>query len=190
MLILSSSLFYGNVFNNVSAQSVGYHYSPSLTLSGSSYLDISSKSSLQLSQFTVAAWFKTSKDSVVVEAMTVNKGGVGSESSGENANYQLSMTTSDYDKFGIKKLYTTKSGGEQWFMDMSNPLSDSRFNPQNTITKNPDGSWKMKSTKVRMAVYTSTGYDQNDISTLDHSAIASKGYMLAPNDWRNFEMTQ
>jgi hypothetical protein len=94
------------------------------------------------------------------------------------------------DKFGIKKLYPTKSGGEQWFMDMNNPLSDSRFNPQNTITKNPDGSWKMKSTKVRMAVYTSTGYDQNDISTLDHSVIASKGYMLAPNDWRNFEMTQ
>ncbi|MDW3654884.1 MAG: hypothetical protein QOK61_10045, partial [Nitrososphaeraceae archaeon] len=26
--------------------------------------------------------------------------------------------------------------------------------------------------------------------TLDHSVIASKGYMLAPNDWRNFEMTQ
>jgi hypothetical protein len=81
-LILSAFPFYGNVFNNVNAQSTGYHYSPSLTLSGSNYLDVSSKSSLQLSQFSVAAWFKTSKD-YVVEAMTVNKGGVGSESLGE-----------------------------------------------------------------------------------------------------------
>jgi hypothetical protein len=98
--------------------------------------------------------------------------------------------SSAVDKFGIKKLYPTKSGGEQWYMDMNNPLSDSRFNPQNTITKNPDGSWKMKSTQVRMNVYTSTGYDPNAIPTLDHSLIASKGYMLASNDWRNFEMTQ
>jgi hypothetical protein len=75
-------------------------------------------------------------------------------------------------------------------MNLNNPLGDSRFNPQNTITKNPDGSWKMKSTQVRRNVNTSTGYDSHDIPTLDHSAIASKGYMLAPNDWRNFEMTQ
>jgi len=73
---------------------------------------------------------------------------------------------------------------------MANPTSDSRFNPQNTITKNPDGSWKMKATQVRMAVYTSTLYDGDDIPTLDHSEIASNGYMLRPNDWRNFEMTQ
>jgi F5/8 type C domain len=113
---------------------------------------------------------------------------------GNTVNKAASITELDIfsssDSFGIIKLYPTKSGGEQWFMDMNNPLGDSRFNPQNTITKNPDGSWKMKSTKVRMAVYTSTGYDQDDIPTLDHSVIASKGYMLAPNDWRNFEMTQ
>jgi F5/8 type C domain len=96
----------------------------------------------------------------------------------------------DLDKFGIKKLYPTKSGGEQWFMDMNNPLGDSRFNPQNTITKNTDGSWKMKATQVRMAVYTSTLYDGDDIPTLDHSELASNGYMLRSNDWRNFEMTQ
>lgn len=74
-------------------------------------------------------------------------------------------------------------------MKMANPLGDSRFNPQTTITQNPDGSWKMKSTKVRMNVYTSTGYNSANIPTLDHSVLASKGYMLAPNDWTNFEMT-
>ena len=113
---------------------------------------------------------------------------------GNTVNNAASITELDIfssaDKFGIVKLYPTKSAGEQWFMDMSNPLGDSRFNPQNTITKNPDGSWKMKSTQVRMGVYTSTGYDQDDIATLDHSQLASKGYMLRSNDWRNFEMTQ
>jgi hypothetical protein len=55
---------------------------------------------------------------------------------------------------------------------------------------NPDGSWKMKSSQVRMNVYTSSGYNSANIPTLDHSVISSNGYMLAPNDWRNFEMTQ
>ena len=98
---------------------------------------------------------------------------------GEQALY-LSFSTSGAgtDIFGIKKLYPTKSNGEEWYMNMNNPTSDSRFNPQNTITKNPDGSWKMKATQVRMNVYTSTGYDGDDIPTLDHSEIASKGYML------------
>ena len=104
----------------------------------------------------------------------------------------VSITVNDpnNDQFGIIKLYPTKNNGEEWFINMDNPLSDSRFNPQNTITKNSDGSWKMKATQVRMNVYTSTGYNSANIPTLDHSVIASKGYMLAPNDWRNFEMTQ
>lgn len=104
----------------------------------------------------------------------------------------VSITVNDpnNDQFGIIKLYPTKNNGEEWYMNMNNPLGDSRFNPQNIITKNPDGSWKMKSTQVRMSVYTSTGYNSANIPTLDHSVMASKGYMLAVNDWRNFEMTQ
>jgi hypothetical protein len=98
-------------------------------------------------------------------------------------------TSGGTDKFGIKKIYNTKSSGEEWYMDMKNPTGDNRFNPQNTITKNSDGSWKMKSSKVRMGVYTSSGYSSSKIPTLDHSKIASKGYMLAPNDWKNIEMT-
>jgi Concanavalin A-like lectin/glucanases superfamily/F5/8 type C domain/Bacterial Ig domain len=106
------------------------------------------------------------------------------------ATVNITVDDPNNDQFGIIKLYPTKNNGEEWYMNMNNPLGDSRFNPQNTITKNPDGSWKMKSTQVRMNVYTSTGYNSANIPTLDHSVIASKGYMLAPNDWRNFEMTQ
>jgi len=289
----------------------GYNYSPSFTATGTNYFDVASSSSLRVSQFSVAAWFKTSTD-FGTEAFIVNKGGIGSDSAGQNQNYQISMnsgeqikvgfetgTGADFfvlsvnkyndnqwhyavvtydgatirlyidgvqvatkstggaspetsgtkpvrigansrvtppgnffignvdevriwnralsssevtnafagtfntagqvlylpfsiatDIFGIKKLYPTKSNGEQWYINMNNPTGDSRFNPQNTITKNPDGSWKMKATQVRMSVYTSTGYDGDDIPTLDHSSIATKGYMLRSNDWRNFEMTQ
>ncbi|HXW12761.1 MAG TPA: discoidin domain-containing protein [Nitrososphaeraceae archaeon] len=122
--------------------------------------------------------------------ITVNGNTVNNWASMTELDVYGSSATSDKDIFGIKKLYPTKSNGEEWYINMNNPTSDSRFNPQNTITKNPDGSWKMKSTQVRMNVYTSTGYDGDDIQTLDHSILATKGYMLAPNDWRNFEMTQ
>jgi hypothetical protein len=292
-----------------------YNYSPSLALTGSNYQDVASSSSLQLSQFSVAAWFKTSTN-FGSDAFIVNKGGIGSDSSGQNLNYGIWMNSgerikagfetssgtdqfvtspgtynngqwhyvvvtndgstvrlyvdgtqvatkstsgaspetsgtkpvrvgansrvtppgnfftgevdevrvwnddlttqqvtdafsgssfntgeqvlylpfassgTDTDIFGIKKLYQTKNNGEEWYINMNNPTSDSRFNPRNTITKNPDGSWKMKATQVRMEVYTSTGYDGDDIPTLDHSEIAAKGYMLRPNDWKNFEMTQ
>ena len=317
----AADAFAGTSFNTgeqvlyLSFGSGSYNYSPSLTLTGSNFQDAASFPSLQLSQFSVAAWFKTSTN-FGSNALIVNKGGFGSDSSGQNMNYGIWMTsleqikagfetssgadqfvtsTNTYsdgawhyavvtndgstvrlyidgvqvatkstsgaspessgtkpvrvgansrvtppgdfftgqvdevriwnddltsqqaadafagtsfntgeqvlylsfpasdpgtDIFGIIKLYSTKNNGEQWYMNMNNPLGDSRFNPQNTITKNPDGSWKMKSTQVRMNVYTSTGYDSGDIPTLDHSTIASKGYMLASNDWRNFEMTQ
>ena len=93
------------------------------------------------------------------------------------------------DQFGIRKLYDTKAGGEEWYMNMVSPTSDSRFDPKNTITKNADGSWKMKATQVRMNVFTSTGYSQSKIATLDQGQLEAKGYMQAPNDWKNVETT-
>jgi hypothetical protein len=314
ILFFSATIINGNFVNTANAQE-GDQYAPALVLTGSNYQDVASSSSLQLSQFSVAAWFKTSSN-FGSDAFIVNKGGMGSDSSGQNLNYGIWMNSAEQikagfetssgadqfvtstgtynngqwhyvvvtndgstlkliidgtqvaskstsgaspetsgtkpvrvgansrvtppgnfftgevdevrvwnddlttqqladafsgtsfntaeqvlylpftssgagtDIFGIKKLYQTKNNGEEWYINMNNPTSDSRFNPQNTITKNPDGSWKMKATQVRMNVYTSTGYDGNDIPTLDHSQIAANGYMLRPNDWKNFEMTQ
>jgi len=92
------------------------------------------------------------------------------------------------DAFGVTMLYPSVSGGESWSMP-ADPLSDSRFNPQNPITPNADGSWKMKNAQVRMEVYTSTGYDGSKIRTYARDTLAAQGYMLAPNDWRNVEIT-
>ncbi|MBA3977141.1 MAG: hypothetical protein H0X50_02960 [Nitrosopumilus sp.] len=61
------------------------------------------------------------------------------------------------DPFGIEKIYPTKQGGREWFMNMSNPESDPTvtftFNP--TLIKQNDGSWKPdKNEKVRINVDT------------------------------------
>ncbi len=94
------------------------------------------------------------------------------------------------DTFGIKMLYPTKQGGDEWFMDMNNPAKDtSRFDPKTTITKNSDGSWKTKSDKVRMNVFIAKGYHPERIDTYNQALLAQKGYMQDPEDWKNVEMT-
>ncbi|HEY9387552.1 MAG TPA: discoidin domain-containing protein [Nitrososphaeraceae archaeon] len=98
------------------------------------------------------------------------------------------------DPFGIRMIYPTKAGGEQWFMNMANPTSDSRTNPP-SMTRNPPGCstsdpcWRVTSTQVRYNVFTSSGYNPSQITTLDHSELAQKGFMQSPNDWKNVEMT-
>ena len=92
------------------------------------------------------------------------------------------------DKFGIREIYPSKADGEKWFMN-SNPEDDPRFSPQTQLTPNSDGSFNVKSTKIRMGIFTSSGYHPSDISTLDHSNIAAKGYMQSPNDWKDLEIT-
>src|ERR687896_1639325 len=93
----------------------------------------------------------------------------------------------DEDDFGIQKIYPTKSGGEEWFMDMTDGR-DSRSSPP-SMTKNSDGSFEVTSSQVRYGTFTSSGYDGDEIETLDHGEIAEKGYMQSPNDWRDVEMT-
>ncbi len=92
------------------------------------------------------------------------------------------------DAFGVAMLYPTKAGGEVWTL-AADPRTDVRFNPQTLLTRNGDGSWKVRNKQVRMHVYTSTGYDTAAIATYDREVLASNGFMQAPNDWKNVEMT-
>jgi hypothetical protein len=93
------------------------------------------------------------------------------------------------DKFGVKMIHPTKSSGQQWFMNMADADSDSRFDPKETITMNSDGSWKMKNDQVRMNVFTSNGYHPERITTYNQQQLATKGYMQDPSDWKNVEIT-
>lgn len=56
------------------------------------------------------------------------------------------------DKFGIKKIYSSKPGGEQWFMAMQDPNNDPRTKAP-SMSKNADGSWRVTS-QVRCSILT------------------------------------
>ena len=87
----------------------------------------------------------------------------------------------------VLQIYPTKAAGEEWFMDIINPEGDKRFDPGDKITRNPDGSWKMTSTQVRMGVFPSTGYNPGVITTTKELELEKKGYMQGLNDWKNVE---
>jgi hypothetical protein len=91
------------------------------------------------------------------------------------------------DKFGIKKIYSTKPSGEEWYMNMDNPQNDPRTS-EPSMSRNSDGSWRVTSGQVRYGVFTSSGYHPDNL-VKDHSVLASRGYMQSPNDWKNVEMT-
>ncbi|WP_245682756.1 hypothetical protein [Archangium gephyra] len=93
-----------------------------------------------------------------------------------------------FDAFGVAMLYPTKAGGDEWTL-AANAVADPRFDPRTALTRNPDGSWKVRDKQVRMHVYTSTGYDTAAIATYDREVLASSGFMQAANDWKNVEMT-
>lgn len=110
--------------------------------------------------------------------------------------YSISIPTIHYagiDKFGIKELYPTKPGGEEWFMNMDDPRNDPRTGgegpPTIFVQQNDEGSWKVISNEVRYGVLTSSGYHPDLISTLNQRVLAAKGYIMSPNDWKNVEMT-
>ena len=54
-----------------------------------------------ISQFSLAAWFKTSAN-FGSDAFIANKGGIGSDSSGENLNYGIWMTSTEQIKAGFE----------------------------------------------------------------------------------------
>jgi hypothetical protein len=108
--------------------------------------------------------------------------------SNNNNNNNNNRSGQGFDKFGIKEIYPTKIGGEQWFMSLQDPNHDKQTNPP-SMTKNSDGSFKVTSTQVRYGVSTSSGYDPSKIKTTNQKTMIQQGYMQSPNDWKNVEIT-
>jgi hypothetical protein len=96
------------------------------------------------------------------------------------------------DQFGIKEIYASKPNGEAWYLS-SDPENDNRFDPDGNVSENSDGSFSLSNNdQIRMNVFTSSGYRQDDIED-DHGELdidsGGRGYMQSPNDWTNVEMT-
>jgi hypothetical protein len=64
-----------------------------------------------------------------------------------------SSASAGFDKFGVKKIYPTASGGNEWYVNMANPKSDSLFRNLPTMVKQPDGSWRVAASQVRMEAW-------------------------------------
>ena len=64
--------------------------------------------------------------------------------------------SSEVDKFGIQKIYPTKQGGREWFLNMDNPLLDSNFaiTFDENITRQDEDSWNISGRAVRLNVNT------------------------------------
>jgi phosphatidylserine/phosphatidylglycerophosphate/cardiolipin synthase-like enzyme len=99
----------------------GYIYLPAFNATGTSYYSIPHHTSLQLAKFSVAAWFKTSKN---VNAMIVNKGGhpTFSESPGLNLNYGIWMITGGQIRAGFES-----SDGTDYFVTSSQKYDDNKI---------------------------------------------------------------
>ncbi len=116
----------GSILDSFSITKTGagggsYHYDPSFTATGSNYFDVTSALSLKLSQFSVAAWFKTSSN-FGSDAFIVNKGGFGSETAGQNMNYGIWMNNAERVKAGFET-----SSGTDFFVTSPNSYSDNKW---------------------------------------------------------------
>ncbi|MFB5601048.1 MAG: LamG-like jellyroll fold domain-containing protein, partial [Nitrososphaeraceae archaeon] len=109
-------------FPHPQSSETGYHYEPFFTATGTNFVDEASRSDLRLSQFTVATWFKTSVPSFPDEGVMVNKGGLGSESTGGNQNYGIWFLSNGR----IQGGYET-SGGSNRYVTTSNTYNDDQW---------------------------------------------------------------
>jgi hypothetical protein len=110
-----------SITKNAAGGSGTYQYAPGYVLTGSNYQDQTSSASLQLSQFSASAWFKTSTN-FASDALIVNKGGTGSDSAGNNMNYGIWMTSTEQ----IKAGFETSTGADQ-FVTSANTYNDGQW---------------------------------------------------------------
>jgi hypothetical protein len=97
---------------------------------------------------------------------------------------------SGFDIFGIKKLYDSKFGGFDWYMNMSNPQADPYLYNYHTLVRNPDGSYSIGNIS-RLSVYSKDGigYVEGSMDTYNFTKLSQRGYWYKSRDWKNVEIT-
>lgn len=99
-------------------------------------------------------------------------------------------SNSSLDIFGIRKLYDSKLGGYEWYMNMSNPQEDPYLYNYNKMEKNSDRSYNIGNFS-RLSVYSKDGigYPEGRMETYNFNKLSERGYWYKPNDWKNVEIT-
>ncbi len=154
---IDSNIAIVNITVQEPGQTGNYNYAPGLVLTGSNYQDTPSSSALQLSQFSVAAWFKTSSN-FASDTFIVNKGGIGSDSSGQNMNYGIWMTSTEK----IKAGFETSSGADQ-YVTSPNSYNDNQWHY--TVVTNNGANVILYIDGVQVATKATSGASPESIGT-------------------------
>jgi len=75
------------------------------------------------------------------------------------------------DVFGIKEIYPTKTGGNEWFVNMDNPTSDPMFRNLPPMTKQSDGSWQVSKDQVRMEAWSPSNDKWLNVEITEYAKI-------------------
>jgi hypothetical protein len=102
-----------------------------------------------LTQFSLAAWFKTSTD-FASDSVLVNKGGLGIDSPGQNMNYGIWMTSTEK----IKAGFETSSGADQYITSV-NSYNDDRWHY--VVVTNDDSNLRLYIDGVQVATKALSG---------------------------------
>jgi hypothetical protein len=114
--------------------------------------------------------------------------------SGAREDLDTSVQSQDHDSmldiFGIRKIYETKPGGFEWYMNIDDPDEDPHLYNDGDMDGNGDNSYNIDG-KSRLSVYSKDGIgnDEGDMDTYDFSKLREKGYWHKPTDWKNVEIT-
>jgi hypothetical protein len=97
---------------------------------------------------------------------------------------------SEFDKFGIKKIYPTLENGFEWYINMHNAELDPYLHNYGEINKNSDSSYNI-GTRSRMSVYSKDGigYTQGNMQSYNFTFLSTQGYWYKSTDWKNVEIT-
>src|SRR5918994_733716 len=112
------------------------------------------------SPFAVIGQSDTTQPPIFNSTQTANNA-TNNTTENNTAGIELEEAAED-DIFGISKIYPTKVGAREWFLNMSDPKNSSNFfiTDNLNLTKLSDGSWRINASHVRMVVNTSEGQEK------------------------------
>jgi hypothetical protein len=105
---------------------------------------------------------RKSEPQLVSQSNTINSANTAINSTNTTENSTEAIEVVEDDIFGITRIYPTKVGAREWFLNMSDPKNSSNFfiTDNLNLSKLSDGSWRINASHVRMVVNTSDGQEK------------------------------
>ena len=97
-----------------------------------------------------------------------------------------SSVGASFDSFGIRKVYHTKAGGQEWYVKMDDPTSEERFQNAPALTRNTDGSWSCEGgsgNQVRLEAWSPALSNQTDRQNARWLNVEITGYAKAEQEF-------